>query len=67
MEEDISDDADFTSADFQWTNEKLNLLITLFSEEKLLWDPASGHYHNREERQCAYVRLAQAVGCDGVF
>jgi Alcohol dehydrogenase transcription factor Myb/SANT-like len=51
----------------QWSYETLNLLISLYAEERLLWDSMSADYHTREERQSANLRIARAIGCDGEF
>lgn len=56
------DDGSFSQAD-QWSTEKLTSLISLYSEERDLWD--STRYPSFDQRQEAYERIAYSLGCEG--
>jgi len=60
MEEEES--CSFSQSD-QWSKEKLNSLIHLYSEERDLWDTT--RYPSFDQRQEAYERIANSLGCDG--
>lgn len=45
-----------------WNNEKCILLITLYENERVLWDPRDETYCNRNVKQDAWGRLAESIG-----
>jgi len=52
----------FSRAD-QWSTEKLNNLISLYSEERDLWDTT--RTPSFDQRQEAYERIANSLGLEG--
>jgi len=60
MEED--ENCSFTQGD-QWTKEKLTNLISLYFEERDLWDTTRSP--SFDQRQEGFERIANTLGCDG--
>jgi len=48
----------------QWSKDRLNILISLYFEERDLWD--STRSPTLDERQEAYERMANTLGSDGL-
>jgi len=48
-----------------WSTEKLNSLISLYFNERDLWDTARSPTF--DQRQEAYERIANTLGCDGWY
>jgi len=54
----------FTQGDRDyWSKEKLSNLISLYYEERDLWDTTRSPTF--DQRQEAYERIANSLGCDG--
>ena len=65
MEEDeIIESCSFSPGD-HWSKEKLTSLISLYYEERDLWDTTRSPTF--DQRQEAFERIANALGCDGWY
>ena len=52
----------FTQGEY-WSKEKLSTLISLYSEERDLWDTTRSPTF--DQRQEAFERISNSIGCDG--
>jgi len=52
----------FSQGDY-WSKERLSSLISLYFEERDLWDTT--RTPTLDQKQEAYERIANSVGCDG--
>ena len=69
MEEDeskayIDESCSFTQGD-HWSKEKLSSLISLYCDERDLWDTTRSP--SFDQRQEAFERIANSLGCDGLY
>jgi len=44
-----------------WTKDRLQLLVSLYANEELLWNMALPDYHHKRPRKAAYNRMATAM------
>lgn len=45
----------------RWSNEKCILLIRLYENERVLWDPRNESYYNKNLKQDAWRRIAEGI------
>lgn len=53
-----------TSERMEWTREQTLMLIELYREQPVLWDPTKPDYKNRTKKSDAWKTLADVMGID---
>ena len=49
------------AANYEWSKEKLNQLVMMYSTEDVLWDGSYPDYYNRESRAIAMKKISGVI------